>query len=85
MIDPNKKIVSVIMERIKPSKEGDPMAAKKEMLESFPPEDEESDDEGEMDNEEGCLDCCQAMITAFKTGNASELHKALMDYMELTK
>lgn len=100
LLDPNKRMVSVIMERLKedPNKEkfkskhdGDPADAKAEMLEHFTgakPEDlEEAKESSEEESleEQGCIEAAHQMIAAFTNKDAEALHKALQDYLEIEK
>lgn len=91
MLSPNKRTISVILERLKPEtkgSEGDtglsPDDAKKEMLEHFT--DYDADKEApDTEAEDACVAAAETILDAFKSNNPIALHEALKDYLELAK
>lgn len=75
LLNPNKKTISVIMERLKPSveKAGDDPMAKYDST------------DGKDEPLDGCLECAQAMLDAIKNNDAKMLKEALSDFLELHK
>ena len=77
LFQPNKKSVSVILERIKPKMEkaGDDAMAKYEQADSAEAPDEMN----------SCEECAQAIIDAMQNKDAKMLAQALSDFLEVHK
>ncbi len=94
LLSPNKRTISIILERIKPEKkeegkkdyyDGDPQEAKKEMLETLTDYKHDEHEEAETVKEEDCIEAAGQILEAMKVGDAKALHEALRDYFDLAK
>jgi hypothetical protein len=86
LLDPNRRSVSVILERIKP--QGNPAEdvdnAKKKMFEEFTDFDADEYKE-EHAEEDACIAAAEEILKAFEQKDAKALHLALMDYFTLAE
>lgn len=87
LLNPNKKSVTIILEKIKPSGEGGgdrgmgASDAKRAMMEQFAGV--EPEDYKPNENDEICVECAERIIDAIASKDAKMLHAALSDYMTL--
>lgn len=92
LLSPNRRTVSVILERMKAPKtgtEGDTgMGAadgKKAMMEAFTDFKGEDSQEEEGADEDACISACETILDAFQSNDPKALHEALQDYMTLSE
>ena len=93
LLSPNRRTVSVILERMKAPKtgtEGDTgMGAadgKRAMMEAFTDlEPGEGSPEEQGADEDACISACETILDAFKSNDPQALHEALQDYLTLAE